>query len=65
MPYNPFINSLRDNIKKGIDTGDAMKVYKHDFLAYDVVVANVLDSPEIIVNHPDFSREFYAVDKHY
>lgn len=65
IPYNPFSIDVITNIKKGMAEGDALKIYKEERSKYDVVVSNILSRPRIEINHPDFLKDFYAVDKHY
>jgi hypothetical protein len=40
IPYHPINAHFQYVIQKGIDQGDALKLYKDDFQGYDVVVGN-------------------------
>lgn len=42
-----------------------MKVFKEVRRDYDVVVTNSMNRPKLELNHPDFIKDFYSVDKHY
>lgn len=47
VSFNPFHNDIMENIKKGIEQGDALKLYKEDYKDYDVVITNILASPKL------------------
>lgn len=64
-PYNPFKLDMVTQFRKGNTHGDALKIYKENRCHYDVVVCNSLNMPRLEIYHPDFIKEYYAVDKHY
>lgn len=65
LPYHPFQIDLLTQIKKSAAQGDALKFYKEERATYDIIVSNSLHVPRIEINHPDFLKDYYSVDKHY
>lgn len=66
VPFNPFQNDMITTIRKGRKLyGDDLRLYKTERRHYDVIVSNTLNRPRLQFHHPDFIKEYYAVDKHY
>ena len=44
---------------------DDLRLYKVDRRNYDVIVSNSFNKPRLQFHHPDFIKDFFAVDKQY
>lgn len=65
FPYKPWYNKFFDPIVEGKAKGDPYIDYKTNHQAYDIVASTIYHMPFLELLHPDFIKEFYAVDKHY
>ena len=45
--YNPFKFDMFAQIRKGVEQGDALKIYKEERSRYDVIIGNALNTPRI------------------
>lgn len=65
IPFNPITVDMISAFRRGIKLGDAIIEYKQIRSNYDVVVGNALLIPRLEINHPDFIKSYFAIDKHY